>query len=207
MKKPIVNLQNKEVDKLDLPDSIYGIKIFPDLLHQYIRYQNAKKRQGSHKVKTRSEVNGKAKKPFSQKGTGNARQGSSKPPNFRGGAVSMGPQNRDHSFNLNKKEKLLALKCALSSKLNTNDIIFLDSLEIESHKTKELAKILKNFNFNTALFVYSEDAKSTNFKRASSNIPKLTMLLDKGLNVKDLISFEKIFIEKGSIKSISKRLS
>ena len=87
-----------------------GIKKLPDLIHQYIRYQNAKKRQGSHKTKSRSEVRGKSSKPFAQKGTGNARQGSSKAPHFRGGAVSMGPQNRDHSFSLNKKEK----KCNFS---------------------------------------------------------------------------------------------
>ena len=105
MKKQLLNLQNKSVEELEIPDSIFNIKVFPDIIHQYIRYQGAKKRQGSHKTKTRSEVQGKSKKPFSQKGTGNARQGSSKPPHFRGGAVSMGPQNRDHSFSLNKKEK------------------------------------------------------------------------------------------------------
>ena len=103
MKKDVVNLMNKTVSEIELPDSIFKVKVFPDLLHQYIRYQNSKNRQGSHKTKSRSEVKGGAKKPFSQKGTGNARQGSSKPPNFRGGAVSMGPKNRDYSFSLNKK--------------------------------------------------------------------------------------------------------
>ena len=116
MKKQVVDLSNKNTSEIDIPESIFGIKVFPDLIHQYIRYQNAKSRQGSHKTKTRSEIKGKAKKPFAQKGTGNARQGSSKPPHYRGGATSMGPQNRDHSFSLNKKEKTLALKCALSNK-------------------------------------------------------------------------------------------
>ena len=91
MKKPIFNLKNNEVGSVDVNMTIFGIKIFPDIIHQYIRYQNAKSRKGSHKVKSRSEVSGRSKKPFSQKGTGNARQGSNKPPNFRGGAVSMGP--------------------------------------------------------------------------------------------------------------------
>ncbi|SVD27558.1 uncharacterized protein METZ01_LOCUS380412, partial [marine metagenome] len=136
MKKHVVNLMNKKVSEIELPDSVFDIKVFPDLQHQYIRYQNSKSRQGSHKTKTRSEIRGRAKKPFSQKGTGNARQGSSKPPNFRGGAISMGPQNRDHSFSLNKKEKTLALKCALSDKIKKDKIIFVDSLEIKSHKTK-----------------------------------------------------------------------
>ena len=207
MKKEVVNLSNKQVSEIEIPDSIFGIKVFPDLIHQYIRYQNAKSRQGSHKTKTRSEVNGRAKKPFSQKGTGNARQGSSKPPNFRGGATSMGPQNRDHSFSLNKKEKNLALKCALSSKTLNKQIIFIDSLEIKTHKTKNLFKDLKNFDFNSALFVHDDDKKNKNFILASSNIPKLAMLSDKGLNVRDLMTFEKIFIHANSVEKITKRLS
>ena len=105
MKKTILNLKNKSVGDIELDKTIFGIKKLPDLIHQYIRYQNAKSRQGSHKTKSRSEVSGRNKKPFSQKGTGNARQGSNKPPNFRGGAVSMGPVNRDYSFSLNKKDE------------------------------------------------------------------------------------------------------
>ena len=206
MKKQVVNLMNKKVSEVELPDLVFDLKVLPDLQHQYIRYQNSKSRQGSHKTKTRSEVRGRAKKPFSQKGTGNARQGSSKPPNFRGGAISMGPQNRDHSFSLNKKEKKLALKCALSDKIHNDEVIFIDSLEIKSHKTKDLSNFLQNFTFNSALFIHGDEEKTTNFKRASSNIPKLAMLVDKGLNVKDLITFDKIFIEKNSVQQISKQL-
>ena len=206
MKKQVVNLLNKNISEIEIPDSIFGIKVFPDLIHQYIRFQNAKMRQGSHKTKTRSEVKGKSKKPFAQKGTGNARQGSSKPPHFRGGATSMGPQNRDHSFSLNKKEKKLALKCALSNKILNEEIIFLDSLELKDHKTKNLSKNLKNFNFSSALFIHNEDKKNENFMRASSNIPKLAIISDKGLNVRDLITFDKIFIDQKSIEQITKRL-
>ena len=207
MKKPVFNLENNEVGSLDLNNDIFGIKILPDIIHQYLRYQNAKSRQGSHKTKTRSEVSGRSKKPFSQKGTGNARQGSNKPPNFRGGAVAMGPINRDHSFNLNKKEKILALKSALSSKLLEDKIIFIESLEIENNKTNALNKTLKKFKFDSALFIYSDSQKNENFKRASSNLPRLSMLSDKGLNVRDLILYDKIFIEKKSVEQISKRLS
>ena len=207
MKTQVVNLLNKNVSEIEIPDSIFGIKVFPDLIHQYIRYQNAKSRQGSHKTKTRSEVSGRSKKPFAQKGTGNARQGSSKAPHFRGGATSMGPQNRDHSFTLNKKERVLALKCALSNKAKKEDIIFIDSLEVKDHKTKNLYKDLKNFNFNSALFIHNDNEKNLNFMRASSNIPRLAMLSDKGLNVKDLMTFEKIFIEAKSLTEITKRLS
>ena len=183
------------------------MEVFPDLIHQYIRYQNAKSRQGSHKVKNRSEVSGRAKKPFSQKGTGNARQGSSKPPNFRGGAVAMGPVVRDHSFSLNKKEKKLALKSALSTKLTEKKLVLIDSFKLDSHKTKELSENLKKFKYASALFIFSEKGIDKNFKLASSNIPKVSILNNKGINVKDLISFDKVFIEQSSIDEISKRLS
>ena len=207
MKKQVVNLLNKSVSEIEIPDSIFGIKVFPDLINQYIRYQNAKSRQGSHKTKTRSEVSGRSKKPFAQKGTGNARQGSSKPPHFRGGATSMGPQNRDHSFSLNKKEKTLALKCALSNKVNNEQIIFIDSLVIEDFKTKNLNSNLKNFDFKSALFIHKQDEKNKNFEFASSNIPRLAMLSDQGLNVRDLMIFDKIFIETNAVEAITKRLS
>ena len=119
----------------------------------------------------------------------------------------MGPKNRDHSFSLNKKEKLQALRCALSEKTIKDQIILIDSFQIESHKTKDLSNTLKNFEFNSALFIHADDNKIENFKRASSNIPKLAVLSDKGLNVRDLILYEKIFIEENSIPQISKRLS
>jgi len=205
MKKQVVNLSNENVTEVDIPDSIFGIKVFPDLIHQYIRYQNAKSRQGSHKTKSRSEISGRSKKPFAQKGTGNARQGSSKPPHFRGGATSMRPQNRDHSFSLNKKEKILALKCALSNKINDEKVVFVDSFNVIDHKTKNLFSILKNFEFNSALFIHNDNEENLNFKRASTNIPRLAMLSDRGLNVRDLITFDKIFIETKSLEQITKR--
>ena len=207
MKISVLNLKNKSVGNIDLDSNIFAVKTFPDLIHQYIRYQNAKSRQGSHKTKTRSEVSGRSKKPFSQKGTGNARQGSNKPPNFRGGAVSMGPQNRDHSFDLNKKEKKLALKSTLSKKLIDEKIVIIDTFEIKSFKTKELFSDLKEFDYKTALFIYSESGIDKNFKLASANIPRVSILNQKGINVKDLISFDKIFIEQKSINEITKRLS
>ena len=207
MKKQVVNLENKKVKDLDINTNVFGIKPLPDVIHQYIRYQNAKSRQGTHKTKSRSEVNGRAKKPFSQKGTGNARQGSSKPPHFRGGAISMGPVPRDHSFSLNKKEKKLALKSALSSKLYENEIIILDKLEVKTHKTKDLMSNLNNFDFNSALFVFGDDKINDNFKKASSNIPHVSSLNCSGINVKDLITNHKIFIDEKSIDQITKRLS
>ena len=207
MKIKVLNLKNKPVGDIDLDSNIFGIRKLPDIIHQYVRYQNAKSRQGSHKTKSRSEVSGRSKKPFSQKGTGNARQGSNKPPNFRGGAVSMGPQNRDHSFSLNKKEKKLALKSALSIKFTEEKVIIIDSFEIKSLKTKELYSDLKQFDYKSALFIYSESGIDKNFKLASANIPRVSILSQKGINVKDLITFDKIFIEQKSINEITKRLS
>ena len=208
MEKPVINFKNTEVGKVKLNDDVFGQKTFPDIIHQYIRYQNAKSRQGSSKTKTRSEVSGRSKKPFSQKGTGNARQGSNKPPNFRGGAVSMGPtNNRDYSFDLNKKEKKLAIKSALSTKLTENKMIFVDTFKIDNFKTKSLSLTLKNFKYKSALFIYSEKGIDKNFKLASSNIPKVEILPQKGINVKDLISYDTIFVEQDSIEEITKRLT
>ena len=207
MKKKVVNLLNKNVSEIEVPDSIFGIKVLPDLIHQYVRYQNAKSRQGSHKTKTRSQVSGKSKKPFAQKGTGNARQGSSKPPHFRGGAISMGVTNRDYSIKLNKKERNLALKSALSIKLSQDKVFFIDNYVLKTHKTKDLYKSLSKFDFNSALFIHSEKSNNENFKKASSNIPKLAMLSEKGLNVRDLMTFDKIFIEKTAVEQITKRLT
>ena len=206
MKKTILNLKNKAVGDIELDTNIFGVKKLPDIIHQYIRYQNAKSRQGSHKTKSRSEISGRSKKPFSQKGTGNARQGSNKPPNFRGGAVSMGPVNRDHSFNLNKKEKKLALKSALSVKNNEDKIVIIDSFEIKSLKTKQLFIDLKQFDYKSALFIHSEEGLNKNFKLASSNLPRVSTLNQKGINVKDILTFDKIFIEQKSLNEITKRL-
>tara|TARA_X000000950_G_C13736640_1_gene586640 strand:- start:106 stop:729 length:624 start_codon:yes stop_codon:yes gene_type:complete len=207
MKKVVINLKNKTVGDIELDKNVFGIRKLPDLVHQYIRYQNAKSRQGSHKTKSRSEVNGRSKKPFSQKGTGNARQGSNKPPNFRGGAISMGPVNRDHSFNLNKKERKLALRSALSTKVSEDNLYIVDSFAINNFKTKSLYIDLKNFNFVSALFIYSENGLDKNFELASSNIPRVSTLNQKGINVKDLITYDKIFMEQKSIDEITKRLS
>lgn len=206
MKKSVIDIDNNSIKEIEINEKVFCIKTLPDIIHQYLRYQNAKSRQGTHKTKTRSEVSGRAKKPFSQKGTGNARQGSSKPPHFRGGAISMGPVVRDHSFSLNKKEKKLAIKSALSSKFLQNEIIFIDNYEIKSHKTKNLHSKLKKFNFSSALFVFSGEKLNENFKKASSNIPRVSALSHKGVNVKDLISYEKIFIEESSIDKLSERL-
>ena len=119
----------------------------------------------------------------------------------------MGRVNRDYSFSLNKKEKKLALKSALSIKIDENKVLIIDSFEIKSFKTKDLFYDLKNFNYESALFIHSENGIDKNFKLASSNIPKISILNQKGINVRDLIKYDKIFIEKDSVNEITKRLS
>ena len=207
MKQEVKSFEDKVLKEVSLDKSIFGLEPKDSIIHRMIRYQLSKKRTGNHKTKSISEISGTTKKPFKQKGTGNARQGSNKPPNFRGGAVSMGPVVRDHAFNLNKKEKKLALKSALSVKATEDKIFIIDTFEVKSFKTKDLFTDLKNFDYESALFIYSEKGLDNNFKLASSNIPRVSIINQKGINVKDLITFDKIFIDQKSINEITERLS
>lgn len=207
MKYKVVDLDNKEIEKIEIKDSIFSTKIYPDIIHNYIKYQMAKKRTGNRKTKSRSEVKGKAKKPFSQKGTGNARQGSSKGPHFRGGGVSFGPVVRDHSIKLNKKERKLALKCALSEKIKNNEIIIISNTKLKTHKTKNLNEKIKKFKFKTAIFIQNKNEIDKNFILASSNIPTINHLPVDGLNIKDMLNYEKLFITKTAIQNIEESLS
>ena len=206
MKHKVVDLNNKVIDEIEIKDSIFCINIFPDIIHNYIKYQMSKKRSGNHKTKTRSEVRGKSKKPFSQKGTGNARQGSSKGPHFRGGAEAVGPVVRDHSIKLNKKEKKLALKCALSEKLKNKELIILNEAKLENNKTKNLNEKIKKFNFKSAIFIQDKNEIDKNFVLASANIPFVDHLSVEGLNIKDMLKYEKLIITKNAIQNIEKRL-
>jgi len=207
MKHKVVDLNNKEIEDIEINDSIFCVKVFPDLIHNYIKFQMSNSRQGNHKTKTRSEVRGKAKKPFSQKGTGNARQGSSKGPHFRGGGISFGPVVRDHSIKLNKKEKKLALKCALSEKLKNKEIIILNDVKLDNHKTKNLVNKFNKFKFKSAIFIQNKDNIDKNFSLASANIPNVYVSTVEGINVKDMLKSEKLFILKNAISSIHKRLT
>ena len=206
MKYQVVDLNNNKVEDIEISDSVFGIKIFPDLIHSYVRYQMSNSRQGNHKTKNRSEVRGKAKKPFSQKGTGNARQGSSKGPHFRGGGIAFGPVVRDHSIKLNKKEKKLALKCALSEKIKNKEIIIINNVKLDDHKTKNLVKKINKFNFKSAVFIQDKDSIDKNFVLASSNIPNVNLITVEGINIKDMLKNEKLFILKNAITSIQNKL-
>ena len=206
MKYKVVNLDNKEVDEIEINNSIYQTKIFPDIIHNYIRYQMAKNRQGSHKTKGRSEVKGRSKKPFSQKGTGNARQGSSKGPHFRGGGISFGPVVRDHSIKLNKRERKLALRCAFSEKIKNNELKILDNIKLDSHKTKNLNDKIKKLKVKSIVFVHKKDEIDKNFLMASSNIANVNLITTDGLNIKDMFSCELLYVFKSALKGIEERL-
>ena len=206
MKHKIVDLNNKQIEEVEINDLIFSSKIFPDIIHNYLKFQLANKRGGNHKTKGRSEVRGKSKKPFGQKGTGNARQGSSKPPHFRGGGIAFGPVVRDHSFKLNKKERKLAIRCTLSEKLKNNEIIFLNNMKLESHKTKNLLGKISKFGIKSAIFIQNKNEIDKNFVLASSNIPKINCLTVDALNIKDMLKYEKLFISKSAISTIEKKL-
>ena len=206
MKYKVVDLNNKQVEEVEINDSIFRTQVFPDIINNYLRYQASKKRKGNHKTKNRSEVRGKAKKPFSQKGTGNARQGSSKGPHFRGGGVAFGPVVRSHAINLNKKERKIALRCAFSEKLKNNEIIILNDIKLNTHKTKNFNKQINSFNFKSAIFIQNKKEIDKNFILASSNIPKINYLTTDALNVRDIIKYEKVVILKNALSDIEKRL-
>ena len=147
----VYNMEGKEVDKIELNDSIFGVEINEHLVHMAVLQQLANKRQGTQKAKTRSEVRGGGRKPWRQKGTGHARQGSTRSPQWTGGGVVFAPTPRDYSFKLNKKEKRAALKSALTSRVVENKFVVVDELKMDEIKTKKFAEVLKNLNVEKAL--------------------------------------------------------
>ena len=152
----VYNMEGKEVDKIELNDSIFGVEINEHLVHMAVLQQLANKRQGTQKAKTRSEVRGGGRKPWRQKGTGHARQGSTRSPQWTGGGVVFAPTPRDYSFKLNKKEKRAALKSALTSRVVENKFVVVDELKMDEIKTKKFAEVLKNLNVEKALVVLND---------------------------------------------------
>ena len=164
----VYNMEGKEVDKIELNDSIFGVEINEHLVHMAVLQQLANKRQGTQKAKTRSEVRGGGRKPWRQKGTGHARQGSTRSPQWTGGGVVFAPTPRDYSFKLNKKEKRAALKSALTSRVEENKFIVVDELNFDEIKTKKFQAVLNNLNVNKALVVLEDG--NTNVEISARNI-------------------------------------
>ena len=206
MKEKINSIDNKLVREVDLNKSIFGVDYREDIISRMIRYQLAKRRSGNHKTKGISEISGSTKKPFKQKGTGSARQGSRRSPQMRGGAVIFGPQVRSHAHKLPKKIRTLALKIALSKKLKDGKLKIIDAFKIPKAKTSLFKSKLLNFKINSALFVDGKDIDK-NFFLASNNVPNVDVLSVSGINVYDIVKKDFLIISEGALKSLNERFS
>jgi len=206
MKINVIDISSKASGTTNLSDAVFGLEPRKDILHRTVVYQLAKKRAGTHKVKNRAEITATTKKMYKQKGTGSARHGSKKVPQFRGGGRAFGPHPRDHSIKLTKKFRKLALRHALSSKLKDGNIIILSEAKLSKPKTSLLVKNLQKLAVDSALFI---DAKEfdKNFELATMNIPNIDILPVQGINVYDMLKRDKLFITKAALKEIEGRLN
>ena len=205
MKVDIKNLNNEVVGNIELNDSVFALPARPDILARVVRWQLAKRQQGTHATKTISQISGTTKKPFRQKGTGNARQGSLRSPQFRGGAVIFGPVPRSHAHDLPKKVRALGLKTALSAKAAQGKLIIIEDLIIDSHKTKDVIQNVHVFG-NSLLFIDGIEVNE-NFSKALSNIPLVDLLPQQGANVYDILRRDILVLSKSAVKSLEERLA
>ena len=196
----VYNMEGKEVDKIELNNSIFGVEINEHLVHMAVLQQLANKRQGTQKAKTRSEVRGGGRKPWRQKGTGHARQGSTRSPQWTGGGVVFAPTPRDYSFKLNKKEKRAALKSALTSRVVENKFVVVDELKLDEIKTKKFVEVLKNLNVEKALVVLNDmDEKVI---ASAANIPTVKTTQTNELNVFDVLKYDTVVVTKAAVATI-----
>ena len=204
MKERVCNLDNKSLNEISLNKFIFGIDFNPDVIHRMIRYQLAKRRSGNHKTKNISEISGTTKKPFKQKGTGSARQGSKRSPQMRGGAVIFGPVVRSHAHKLPKRIRNLALRIAISKKLKDGRLKIIDNFKISKNKTSLFKKKLNILKIDSALFV---DGKvvDDNFLLASCNVPKIDVLPIAGINVYDIFKRDFLVLSSNAIDCLEKR--
>ncbi len=205
MKVAVKNLENKKLGDLALDAEIFGVEVRPDILHRMVNWQLAKRRAGTHKVKTISEISGTGKKPFRQKGTGNARLGSLRGTQQRGGQVVHGPTPRSHETALPKKLRKLALRMALSSKQAAGKLIILDEAAAKTHKTKDMAANLKKLELDSALIIGGEEIDA-NFSRAIGNIPNIDVLPQQGANVYDILRRDTLVLTKEAVAKLEERL-
>ena len=196
----VLNMEGKEVGSMELNDAVFGVEINEHLVHQAVVLQLANNRQGTQKAKTRSEVSGGGRKPWRQKGTGHARQGSTRAPQWTGGGVVFAPVPRDYSFKMNKKEKRAALKSVLTSKVQENKFIVLDELKLAEVKTKEMKKVLDNLKVNNALVIIGDD--SENVALSARNIAGVQTASVNTINVFDVLKYNTIIATKTSVASI-----
>ena len=196
----VYNKEGKEVEKIDLNDSVFAAPVNEHLVHMAVVLQLANKRQGTQKAKTRSEVRGGGRKPWRQKGTGHARQGSIRAPQWTGGGVVFAPVPRDYSFKMNKREKRAALKSALTSRVEENKFIVIDEINFEEAKTKNFANILKNLDVSKALVVLEDDNK--NAELSARNIADVKTAKTNTINVYDILKYNTVITTKAVVAKI-----
>ena len=196
----VYNIEGKEVGTIDLNDAVFGVEVNEHLVHMAVVSQLANKRQGTQKAKTRSEVSGGGRKPWRQKGTGHARQGSTRAPQWTGGGVVFAPVPRDYSFKMNKKEKRAALKSALSSRVAENKFIVVDEIKFDEIKTKKFQEVLNNLNVNKALVVLEDG--NTNVEISARNIANVKTARTNTINVFDILKYNTVIATKAAVATI-----
>ena len=196
----VYNIEGNEVGTIDLNDAVFGVEVNEHLVHMAVVNQLANNRQGTQKAKTRSEVSGGGRKPWRQKGTGHARQGSTRAPQWTGGGVVFAPVPRDYTLKMNKKEKRAALKSALTSRVQENKLIVVDELKFDSIKTKAMASVLKNLNVNKALVVLNDN--DTNVVMSAKNIPDVKTAQTNTINVFDILKYNTVVLTKDAVATI-----
>ena len=197
----VYNMEGKEVGTIELNDAVFGVTVNEHLVHMAVVQQLANNRQGTQKAKTRSEVSGGGKKPWRQKGTGHARQGSTRSPQWTGGGVVFAPVPRDYSFKMNKKEKRAALKSALTDKVANGKLVVVDALTFEAPKTKEFAKVMANLNVNEKALVVLND-NDANVVLSAKNIPTVKTSLTNTINVYDIVNAKTLVLTQDAVKTI-----
>ena len=196
----VYNIEGKEVGTIDLNDAVFGVEVNEHLVHMAVVSQLANKRQGTQKAKTRSEVSGGGRKPWRQKGTGHARQGSTRAPQWTGGGVVFAPVPRDYSFKMNKREKRAALKSALTSRVEENKFIVIDEINFEEAKTKNFANILNNLSVSKALVVLEDGNK--NAELSARNIADVKTAKTNTINVYDILKYNTVIATKAAVQAI-----
>ena len=196
----VYNMEGNEVGKIDLNDAVFGVEVNEHLVHLAVVAQLANKRQGTQKAKTRSEVSGGGRKPWRQKGTGHARQGSTRSPQWKGGGVVFAPTPRDYTIRLNKKEKRAALKSALTTRVQENKFIVVDELKLDEIKTKKFQTVLNNLKVSKALVVIGED--SENVVKSAKNIPSVKTAYVNTINVYDILKYNTVVATKTAVANI-----
>ena len=196
----VYNMEGKEVGTLELNDAVFGVEVNEHLVHLAVVQQLANNRQGTQKAKTRSEVSGGGKKPWRQKGTGHARQGSTRSPQWTGGGVVFAPTPRDYSFKINKKEERLALKSVLTSRVQENKLVVLDELKFDEIKTKNMKAVLDNLNVSKALIVLNDNDQ--NVVLSARNIDGVKTALTNTINVFDILKYNTVVVTKAAVATI-----